>query len=80
MLRRRENETNKRISNLTSNVLLLKRDVQLQAGRERLMIERLQREREIDGGDLQGELQQAVSWLNWSSSITIKLQSGQNTN
>lgn len=46
MLRRRGNETNKRISNLTSNVLLLKRDVQLQAGRERLMIERLQRERE----------------------------------
>lgn len=29
--------------------------------------------------ELQGELQQALSWLNWSSSITIKLQSGQNT-
>lgn len=26
-----------------------------------------------------GKLQQALSWLNWSSSITIKLQSGQNT-
>lgn len=53
---------------VTCNVLLLKRDVQLQANSE---CEWWERERQIKGLELWDELQQVVLWLNSSSSITI---------